>query len=91
MFEVCEKRCDQCLFGPNKIVSDRRKASLLKEITKDQGYFECHKATIAGKSICCRGFYEARGHHSQMIRIADRLNAIKFVEVQKAISTIETA
>ena len=81
MFEVCEKRCDQCLFGANKIVSDKRKAGLLKEIVQEQSYFECHKATIAGKNTCCGGFYDTMGHASQMVRIAERLNAVKFVAV----------
>lgn len=49
MFEVASKCCNQCLFSENKIVSDRRKVSLLKEIIQKQSYFECHKATMAGK------------------------------------------
>lgn len=82
MLEVCEKQCDQCLFSNNKIVSDSRKKSLLKKIIKEQSMFECHKATIAGKNTCCKGFYDQLGFHSQMIRIADRIGAIKFVEVE---------
>jgi hypothetical protein len=82
MFEVCEKQCNQCLFSNNKIVPDSRKKSLLKKIVREQGYFECHKATIAGKNTCCKGFYDKLGMESQMIRIAGRLNAIKFVEVE---------
>jgi hypothetical protein len=81
MFEVCEKQCDQCLFSNNKIVPESRKKSLLKKITKEQGFFECHKATIAGKHTCCKGFYDSLGYHSQMIRIAERLNAVEFVKV----------
>ncbi|GAB7057393.1 hypothetical protein JCM16163A_41420 [Paenibacillus sp. YK5] len=83
MFEVSSKCCNQCLFSENKIVSDRRKVSLLKEIIQEQSYFECHKATMAGKNTCCRGFYDKLGQHSQMIRIAERLGAIEFVEVGK--------
>jgi hypothetical protein len=81
MFEVCEKQCDQCLFSNNKIVPDNRKKSLLKKITKEQGFFECHKSTIAGTHVCCKGFYDQLGYHSQMIRISERLNAVKFVKV----------
>lgn len=80
MFKVASKCCNQCLFSPNKIVSDRRKASLLKEIVQEQSFFECHKSTMNGGGTCCRGFYEKFGHHSQMIRIAERLGAIEFVE-----------
>jgi hypothetical protein len=84
MFDVCEKQCDQCLFSNNKIVSDKRKANLLREIAQEQSYFNCHKATIAGKSTCCRGFYDSLGYRSQMIRIAERLGAVRFVEVPQA-------
>ncbi|MDR6883050.1 hypothetical protein [Bacillus sp. 3255] len=82
MFQVSDKCCNQCLFSPNKIVSDKRRDNLLKEICKEQTYFVCHKATIAGKETCCRGFYESLGHHSQMIRIAERLSAVEFVSVE---------
>lgn len=82
MLEVMAKQCDQCLFSKNKIVSDSRKKSLLKKIVKEQSLFECHKATIAGKNNCCKGFYDQLGYHSQMIRIAGRLGAIKFVELE---------
>lgn len=84
MLEVCEKQCDQCLFSENKIVSDARRKSLLSEIKREQSMFECHKATIAGKNTCCKGFYDSMGHHSQMIRIAERLGAVKFVEIPTA-------
>jgi hypothetical protein len=82
-FDVCAEKCNQCLFSENKIVSDKRRQSLLNEIVKEQSYFECHKATIAGKNTCCRGFYDSLGHRSQMIRIAERFGAIKFVEVNE--------
>ena len=81
-FKVTKSCCNQCLFGPDKIVSDRRKTNLLKEITREQSYFVCHKSTIKGEDTCCRGFYETMGHHSQIIRIAERIGAIEFVEEQ---------
>jgi hypothetical protein len=81
-FEVASKCCGQCLFSPNKIVSDRRKTNLLKEIIQEQSYFVCHKASINDKETCCRGFYEKMGNASQLVRIANRLGAVKFVEVE---------
>ena len=77
MLQVKKKCCGQCLFSKNKIVSEARKKSLLKEIQKDDTHFICHKATIEKKEIVCRGFYEQRT--SQMIRIAQRLNMVEFV------------
>lgn len=80
--KVSDKCCGQCLFSKNKIVSDRRKESLLKEIVQTQSYFVCHKSSQSGGDVCCRGFYEKLGEHSQMIRIAERLNCVKFVPVE---------
>lgn len=81
MFKVMKKCCGECLFSKNKIVSESRKKSLLSDIKRNQGFFECHKATAENKVICCRGFYEQKGHESQMIRISQRLGAVEFIEL----------
>ena len=79
--KVCAKRCDQCLFSENKIVSDRRRKQVLKECAQNDASFECHKATIKGKEVCCRGFYDSNPYTTNLMRIAARLNAVEFVEV----------
>lgn len=81
MLKVKEKCCNQCLFSKNKIVSDERKEELLEEIEGKDTYFICHKASIEGKEIVCRGFYEQKT--SNMIRMAQRLNMVEFVEEDK--------
>ena len=78
MFQVKKERCDQCLYSKDKIVSNARRKQLLADIKKRDGHFSCHKATIEGKDICCNGFYESST--SNMIRIAQRLNCVEFVE-----------
>jgi hypothetical protein len=78
MLKVCAKKCDQCLFDKDRIVSKDRMAEILQECRQNDSYFECHKGTIEGESIVCRGFYDTQT--SQMIRIAQRLNAVKFVD-----------
>ena len=78
MFEVKKKCCNQCLYSKNKIVSDTRKKQLLKGVQREDRHFTCHKATIEGKDVCCRGFYEQST--SNMIRISQRLNMVKFVD-----------
>jgi len=78
MFKVKGQRCNECLFSKNAIVSDERRKDILNDCRKDDNHFICHKATIEGKEICCRGFYDTQT--SQMIRIAQRLNVVEFVE-----------
>lgn len=79
--EVFDKPCDQCLLSPNSIVNDKRRKEIIKSCIQEQKHFICHKATLDGdKDICCKTFYDTLGHHSQLIRIAQRLNVIKFVK-----------
>lgn len=77
-FQVCEGKCDQCLFTPQRIVSAARMRGILNECRQQDIHFVCHKASIAGRDVCCRGFYETQT--SQMIRIAQRLNMVEFVD-----------
>lgn len=78
MFEVCEKKCDQCLFTPNRVVGATRMKQILQECASKDTHFACHKGTIAGKDICCRGFYDS-GLTSNMMRISKRMGWVRFV------------
>jgi hypothetical protein len=80
-FKVCEKKCAQCLFTENRIVSKSRMAAIIKDCKKNDSHFICHKATIEGKDVCCRGFFETQS--TNLIRIAQRLNAIEFVATKE--------
>lgn len=81
-FKVASRACGQCLFGPNKIVSDERKDEVLEECENEDTYFVCHKSTIRdpNEGMCCRGFYEAHPGTGQMLRIAERLGAVVFAD-----------
>lgn len=56
--KVCEHQCDQCLFSKNRIVSAQRMKQILKDCEKKDDHFLCHKGTIVGIDVVCRGFYE---------------------------------
>jgi len=77
MLEVKSQQCDQCLFSKNRIVSSKRMKDILQGCARKDTHFICHKATIENKDVVCRGFFDNRT--SQLIRIAGRLNAIKFI------------
>lgn len=81
--KVCENQCDQCLFSANRIVSLNRMAEIIKGCRKDDSHFECHKGSIVGVPVVCKGFFD--NETSQMIRIAGRLNAIEFVNPETLI------
>ena len=77
-FEVMAECCHECLYGKNKIVSDKRRAEILKQIERDDTYFICHKATIAGRECACRGDWNARGA-GKLGRFAKWCGAFVFV------------
>jgi hypothetical protein len=78
MLKVMKTPCNQCLFTNNKIVSDERRMQILQEITINQQFFTCHKATMTGTDHCCKNFYDKLGYTSQTIRTAQRLNMVEF-------------
>lgn len=80
MLKVYKECCNNCLLSKDRIVSPKIAKDLLKEITEKQSYFVCHKASMNSEEIVCKTFFDKLGHQSQTIRIAERLNAVQFVE-----------
>lgn len=78
MFKVKNKCCGECLFTKRAIVSNKRKKDILSGCRKNDSHFICHKATAIGEDICCKGFYDSQT--SNMIRVSQRLNMVKFVD-----------
>jgi hypothetical protein len=85
-FKVMAERCNECLFGPDKIVSNERRSEILREITQRDSHFICHKATIEGLKVACRGDWDQRAC-GQLGRIMGRLNAVEFVDEASLTST----
>lgn len=74
-FKVMAERCDECLFGPNKIVSNARRAEIIKEITRGEGsWFHCHKTS----GVACRGDWDKFGC-GNIGRVMGRLGVVEFV------------
>lgn len=78
-FEVMSQCCNECLFGSNKIVSEERKTGILNDCQETGRYFVCHKATLADRDVCCRGFYDRNPYHNTAMRLAAILNVVRFV------------
>lgn len=78
--QVYSSCCKNCLLSDDRIVSLERAKQIIEDCKKDQNYFICHKASMENKEIVCKKFYDELGQHSQMIRIAERLNMVEFVE-----------
>jgi len=81
--KVYKDCCQNCLLSKDSIVSPTTRKQILQKCAKEQSHFICHKATIENKEILCKSFYDKFGHFSQMIRIAERLNFVEFIEQPK--------
>lgn len=88
--QVCRDQCNECLFGPNKIVTNARKQQILKDCLANQEYFICHVASPEASlveegehvdGVMCKGFYDTLGTQINLVRIAQRLGTIEEVSV----------
>lgn len=79
MFKVCDKKCTKCLFTKDRIVSKERMAQILEECEQKNTHFICHEASAKDEDVCCSGFYDTQT--SNLMRIAQRLNMVKFVSM----------
>ena len=80
--EVVQRRkCNQCLFSKNKIVSDARKAEILSDCKDNNNHFECHKATIAGKHATCHAFYK-KCTNQALSAALEQAGLVQFVDIK---------
>ena len=63
---ICAKRCNECLFSNNKIVSDERKAEIIEDCLTNDTFFVCHKTD----NTCCRGFWDNHNRDTLILRLA---------------------
>lgn len=79
---VLEKRCNECLFSKNKVVSDERREDILGSCTRNGSHFICHKAQKSKLEVVCRGFYDSAEYMTRLIHVARVLGAVRFVQEQ---------
>lgn len=80
MFKVYKTQCQNCLLSKDSIVSPSRRKEIIQGCAQKQTFFICHKASMKEEEVCCKTFFDKLGHVSQLIRIAERLNAVEFIE-----------
>jgi hypothetical protein len=77
---VQRKCCKQCLFSKDKIVSDDRKAEILKDCKENNNHFQCHKATIKGVNATCRAFYD-KCTNPVISAMLENIGEVDFVDI----------
>jgi hypothetical protein len=82
--KVFKECCKNCLLSKDRIVDPKRAKEIISHCAKKQVYFVCHIASMNGEEIVCKKFFDSMGHVSQLVRIAERLNALEFVDQPKS-------
>lgn len=80
-FLVTAKRCDECLFSKAKLVDDSRQQQILNNCRETGSYFLCHKGTLRGVAVVCRGFFDTEAN--QACQVADRLGLVEFIDPEE--------
>lgn len=55
---LAARPCDQCLTTRRRIVSGERAAEIVRSCRKKDKHFQCHKGSIAGLNLHCRGVHD---------------------------------
>lgn len=80
MFKVQQQRCSTCIYRKD---SPLDLAHLENRVRDSYGGFSGYRACHHAKSgdVCCRGFWDYHRDEFSLGRIAQRLHAVKFVQV----------
>jgi len=54
---------------------------IIEQTLAEDRYFTCHKAMIAGRDLCCKGFFDYHKYDSLVTRLALQLNLVEFVDL----------
>lgn len=58
MSNVCKKRCEHCLFGDKRLVTETDVARIIKKCAARDAHFICHEATEREVDVMCRGWWD---------------------------------
>lgn len=84
---LLSERCSTCVFWPGNLMHLRegRLQELVNDNLRDGGALTCHQTLSYGEhpdvgEAVCRGFYDAVGDRSQIVRIVERLGGYAEVD-----------
>lgn len=86
MFEVQNKACSTCIYRKESSLDIKQlEAQIADRFDGFNGFRECHHAK-RGSKVCCRGFWNRHKDKFQLGRIVQRLNLVRFVNVDVLIN-----
>lgn len=77
MFKVQKKACSTCIYRKDSTLDIKH---LESQVADKFGGFKGHRVCHHSKDVCCRGFWNRHKDKFAMGQIAQRLNAVLFVE-----------
>ena len=80
MFKVQKKMCPTCIYRPDTPLDLKRLELAIKDRS---GFFFSHRVCHHSDDVCCRGFWENHKNEFQMGQIAQRMNMVEIVDVDK--------
>lgn len=92
LLQVRKAMCETCIFRPGNVMALRpgRVKGMVDECRETQSFIPCHETMVPVDpdneddermtGPVCKGFYDAHGEVSQLVRIAGRLGAIEEVD-----------
>ena len=78
MFRVQQKMCSTCIYRPDSLLD---LAKLEAEVADRYGGFSGHRVCHHSDDACCRGFWDRHKDAFALGQIAQRLNAVEYVDV----------
>jgi hypothetical protein len=83
VFKVQSRLCDSCIYRPDSTL-DLRELERQVADPRMEGHFRafrsCHHAP---RGVCCRGFWNKHKDHFDAGQLAQRLNLVTFVTIDK--------
>lgn len=79
---ILAEKCATCIFRPGNPMhlGPGRVRDMVAACVRNQTHIICHDTLQDGvDGAICRGFYDAHGGVSQLVRVAERMRAIRFV------------
>jgi hypothetical protein len=67
---LASRQCDQCLLSKGRVVSGERAAQIIRDCRSADTHFVCHKGSIAGLTVHCRGYHDRFGSRAHRFAVA---------------------
>lgn len=78
MFKVQLRSCSTCIYRKDSPLDLK---DLESQVRDKYGFFDGHRVCHHSKDVCCRGFWNKHRDSFQAGQLAQRLNAVDFVDV----------